>query len=83
MFVDKSNKCFQMLLTANLTSLLEFPRILIVCLSFQFFLLFLILHQLLHHKLDWKIFLISQALKRNFGNLFSIYLKNNSKYSQY
>ena len=51
-FVDKSNKCFQMLLTANLTSLLEFPRILIVCLSFQFFLLFQILNQLLHHNLD-------------------------------
>lgn len=30
MFVDKSNKCFQMLLTAVLTSLLEFPRIFIV-----------------------------------------------------
>ena len=29
MFVDKSNKCFQMLLTAVLTSLLEFPRILL------------------------------------------------------
>ena len=72
-----------MLLTANLTSLLEFPRILIVCLSFQFFLLFLILNQLLHHNRDWAIFLISQALKRDFAYLFDIYLTNNSKYTQY
>ena len=63
-----------MLLTANLTSLLEFPRILIVCLSFQFFLLFQILNQL-YCTTTWTVpflykFSHFEALERDFLNLF-------------
>ena len=53
MFVDKSNKCFQMLLTAVLTSLLEFPGIFIVCQSFNFSSLFQSIIQQLKQTKIW------------------------------